>query len=233
MTVPKQPAKPVPRKETLDRAVQTRQPVIDRKHRQTAEPANVDEKESPFKPLSTDRVRKPSSSDNSTVAVNRDKQPDAFGLAEEEIFTPPNHPVKSKPALNTAEVSTRQASRNEREKNPPIDTPFETHEHGPDAIPPLPRHGLTRTQAVMTQQAVAQQNDATITATSIRQAKEALGLFSADASPPPSPVREKREPQVQIGTIEVIVESTPVAQRSSSQNTGFTRDPGRYYLRRL
>ena len=114
--------------------------------------------------------------------------------------------------------------------NPPVDASLE---HGPDAIPALPRHGLTKTQAAMTREAVAQQSDATITAASIRQAKEALGLFSADAPSPPSPTREKREPQVQIGTIEVIVESTPVVQRSSSQNTGFTRDPGRYYQRRL
>jgi len=46
--------------------------------------------------------------------------------------------------------------------------------------------------------------------------------------------REKSEPLVRIGTIEVIVESAPPpVRRKSPSDTGFMRDPGRYYQRRL
>jgi len=46
--------------------------------------------------------------------------------------------------------------------------------------------------------------------------------------------REKSEPMVRIGTIEVIVESAPPpVRRKSPSDTGFMRDPGRYYQRRL
>jgi hypothetical protein len=77
-----------------------------------------------------------------------------------------------------------------------------------------------------------ERSETTITAAPIQQA--APGLFSANEADEPSSAHGENVPQVQIGTIEVIVESAPLpVQRSPSPNTGFTRDPGRHYQRRL
>ncbi len=133
-----------------------------------------------------------------------------------------------------AEAAPQHAERDK--PNLPTNPSFETHEHRAGAAS-VTSDGITPKkaplpEAAMPREAVA--HKAAITPAPIQQ--PAPGFLSpSDNQPekPPTP-REKSEPQVQIGTIEVIVESAPpVVQRSSSKNTGFTRDPGRSYQRRL
>ena len=61
---------------------------------------------------------------------------------------------------------------------------------------------------------------------------EAMPSF-ASLMEKPTPVREKNEPRVRIGTIEVIVESAPAIREKPTPDIVFTRDPGRYYQRRI
>ena len=231
-----------------------------------------------------------------------------MGASETTVHETEAHPVRTEESPQTPETETPRTRRSSQEATPPIDVPFETHEHAPDAIPdavkdrpisdisappnsPPWRGGAKRRggkggselqkggselqkggsehqegsseykegsvehqeiahkgsarrqdahkepplpEAAMLR--IAQDNEAAMAAAAIQQAEQALGFLSsfAGTAEKPLPVREKSEPQVQIGTIEVIVESAPAAmQQSPSPNTGFMRDPGRYYLRRL
>ncbi|MCL2643847.1 MAG: hypothetical protein FWD51_00095 [Betaproteobacteria bacterium] len=185
-----------------------------------------------------------------TDVANQDKRPDVSRLDEENTFTQPSHQAKrlNKPALKTAEtvVSVEAIAQPTRfsgqETSLPAGVPHETHEHAPDAIPVTHSEVAQKKapapllQAAMAQIATTQESETIMAAAVIQQAKQALGLPSlfADSTEKPSPVREKSEPRVQIGTIEVIVESrAPAIPQKPSPNTGFTRDPGRYYQRRL
>ncbi|MCL2875451.1 MAG: hypothetical protein FWF12_03975 [Betaproteobacteria bacterium] len=130
---------------------------------------------------------------------------------------------KRSKAVEAPEMEAPHIRRNGQETNLPIDKPLVT-----PAIP--------ATCGEMAQKsAPVPLPEAAMTAAAIQQAKQALGLLSsfADAAEKPSSVREKSGPRVQIGTIEVIVESAPAVQQKPSPFTGFTRDPGRYYQRRL
>jgi len=85
-----------------------------------------------------------------------------------------------------------------------------------------------------TPEATMQESEARL-ATTVEQARQALGLLSplVAAAKKPTPTRETSEPQVHIGTIEVIVESAPVVQKKSTPNTGFSRNLSRSYQRRF
>jgi hypothetical protein len=165
-----------------------------------------------------------------TVATDRDIRSDASDQAEAEMSMSSVHREKRMNVLKTAkaaeipEARIQRAERNEQEASLSAASSFETHAHESGGVP------------VVRDEATRQRNEAAMTVTAIQQAKQAPGLLSSfvvAAEKPSPPVREKSEPQVQIGTIEVIVESAPAVQQKSSPNTGFTRDPGRYYQRRL
>jgi hypothetical protein len=184
--------------------------------------------------------QKPVLREFSSMVVNQDERPGPFGSVEKKALLPAGHPTKKKKERkinrDVQEIAKADTGRVKHEANPPSNMPFEAHEHAPDLIPVMNGGIAQRISPASSPEAAAdretapqERNAATITATPVRQPE----LLSVAVPEKPSPIREKSEPQVRIGTIEVIVESTPVMQRSLPPDAGFTRDPGRYYQRRL
>ncbi|MDR2001344.1 MAG: hypothetical protein LBP94_07425, partial [Zoogloeaceae bacterium] len=195
----------------------------------------------PAESVSTPDVAAPLHSETQVLGVQQNTLP------EIELAVPPvskhggRAVSKPKSVLQTAAIAV-QAQQPIIEADPvhkprQKTAPAQVDEHVSSVIPVMrgeeTQNKVQRPSPKAT--GVAPEREATMAAASIQQAKQAREALSPSvhAPPQPLPVREESAPQVQIGTIEVIVESTPVMQRSSSPNTGFTRDPGRYYQRRL
>jgi len=110
----------------------------------------------------------------------------------------------------------------------------QTVEHLSSGIPATTTvHATQTSQATMTRAAPTTE---AAKAAAVQQATHVPAVLSpslGNAADKNSLSRERHEPRVQIGTIEVIVESSPAVQPKPSPSTGFTRDPGRYYQRRL
>jgi hypothetical protein len=212
------PAKPVFQKGAVD--IATQQPTASQlmEPRLTVGPAVVEARSR----LGSRRKAEPvcsSESSSDTVAVNPHQQPDAFHLAEEEVFTPSRLEKKKKASTPVFEGNAQRARhRQEAEEVSP-----EVHEE------------KIQMPLTSTQEAAAQGSEARLAAALAQQANQTLELFSplVDVAEKSTLAREASGPQVHIGTIEVIVESAPVAQQKSSPSIGFTRDLGRSYQRRL
>ena len=168
--------------------------------------------------------------------VNPPQRPDVLGLDEDGVSVPPNRPAKekraNKPVSEEAEVNIRQ-TRYGQEANLPSDMSPEVHEKRIQTSLPLTQEAVVQKSEARSVTTPVSTPAATPAPTPAQQAAPGLLSSRVDATEKPTSAREKNEPQIQIGTIEVIVESAPVMQRKSSPGTGFTRDLGRSYQRRL
>jgi hypothetical protein len=217
LVAPNHPAGPALQKASAHLVARGQQSLVSFEADQPMEPrvapAVVDEARSQVVPAR--KANKPAAlvypGPSGAVVVN---PPDVFGLAEEEV----GRLEKKKKANNPVfEVDTQRARQEA------------------DVVSSEVQEKRIQTPLPSTQEAVAQDSEARLAAALAQQANQALELFSpfADAAERSMPTREASGPQVHIGTIEVIVESAPVAQQKPSPGIGFTRDLGRSYQRRL
>ena len=245
--VQKRPADPRLPEKTFNSAVQIPQPAVEAEpaqrawHRQTVDPTE-ERLPAPPREATGQAVEYPvrrklpngAVNKNGVDAANRNKRPYASGLAVE---WPPARRKKD----DEKDKRTNRANGNGREAEFPVDMPFEAHENRLSANSAV--DGVAGVTGVNGAEAAAREREAVppvkeTAVEAVRRDRQAFApelLFSpfTGTAEKPSPVREESGPQVQIGTIEIIVESAQPAPQRFSSDTGFTRDPGRYYRRRL